>query len=70
MAKTAIDKLDWIIKIILTIICDPIVQGINRILRGRVIVGILWLITGGIFGIGWLIDIITVLIKKDIVFLA
>jgi hypothetical protein len=70
MAKTAIDKLDWIIKVILTIICDPIVQGINRILRGRVIIGILWIITVGIFGIGWLIDIITVLFKKNITFLA
>jgi hypothetical protein len=70
MARTAIDKLDWIIKIILTIICDPIVQGINRILRGRVIVGLLWIITVGIFGIGWIIDIVTVLLSKDITFLA
>ena len=70
MAKTAIDKLDWIVKLILTIFFDFIVQGINRILRGRVIIGILWLITGGIFGIGWIIDIITMLLKKDITFLA
>jgi len=70
MAKTAIDKLDWLIKLILTIFLDPLIQGINRILRGKVIIGILWLITGGIFGIGWLIDIITMLIRKDITFLA
>jgi TM2 domain-containing membrane protein YozV len=70
MAKTAIDKLGWVVKFILTFICDPLVQGINRILRGRVIIGILWIITCGLFGIGWLIDIITVLIKKDITFLA
>jgi len=70
MAKTAIDKLDWIIKVILTIFFDPIVQGINRILRGKVIFGLIWIITVGIFGIGWLIDIITVLFKKDITFLA
>jgi len=67
---TAIDKLDWIVKVILTIFFDPIVQGINRILRGRVIIGLLWIITVGIFGIGWLIDIITVIFKKDITFLA
>jgi len=67
---TAIDKLDWIVKVILTIFLDPIVQGINRILRGRVIIGILWIITGGIFGIGWLIDIITVIFNKKITFLA
>ena len=70
MAKTAIDKLDWVVKFILTFFLDPLVQGINRILRGRVIIGLLWIITCGIFGIGWLIDIITVLVKKDITFLA
>jgi len=67
---TAIDKLGWIVNIILTIFFDPIVQGINRILRGRVIIGLLWIITVGIFGIGWLIDIITVILKKKITFLA
>jgi hypothetical protein len=70
MAKTAIDKLGWLVVLILTIICDPIVQGINRILRGKVIIGLIWIITIGIFGIGWIIDIITVLLKKDITFLA
>jgi len=67
---TAIDKLGWIVNVILTIFFDPIVQGINRILRGRVIIGLLWIITVGIFGIGWLIDIITVILKKEIIFLA
>jgi len=71
MAKsTAIDKLGWIVNVILTIFFDPIVQGINRILRGRVIIGLLWIITVGIFGIGWIIDIITVIINKKITFLA
>jgi len=67
---TAIDKLGWIVNVILTIFLDPIVQGINRILRGRIIIGLLWIITVGIFGIGWLIDIITVIINKKITFLA
>ena len=67
---TAIDKLGWIANVILTIFFDPIVQGINRILRGRVIIGLLWIITCGIFGIGWIIDIITVILKKKITFLA
>ena len=70
MGRTVIDQLDWIVKLILTIFFDPIVQGINRILRGRVIIGLLWIITGGVFGIGWLIDIITMVINKDITFLA
>ena len=70
MARTAIDKLGWIVNLILTIFLDPLVQGINRILRGRIIVGLLWVLTGGIFGIGWLIDIITMILYKDIKFLA
>ena len=67
---TAIDSLGWLVGLILTIFLDPLVQGINRILRGRVIIGLLWIISGGIFGIGWLIDIVTMLIHKDITFLA
>ena len=70
MAKTAIDSLGWIVNLILTIFFDPIVQGINRILRGRIIIGIIWIFTVGIFGIGWIIDIITVLLYKRITFLA
>ncbi|MCL2209874.1 MAG: hypothetical protein FWC19_07205 [Treponema sp.] len=68
--KTEIDNLGWLVVMVLTIFFDPIVQGINRILRGKVIIGLLWVITGGIFGIGWIIDVITMLIHKDITFLA
>ncbi len=69
-ANTEIDKLDWIIKLILTIFVDPLVMGINRILRGRVVIGIIWIITGGLFGIGWIIDIVTMFLNKDITVLA
>jgi tryptophan-rich sensory protein len=71
MAKrTEIDKLGWPICLILTIFFDPLVQGINRVLRGNLIIGILWIVTGAIFGIGWIIDIVTMLLYKDITFLA
>jgi len=70
MAKTVIDQLGWLVNLVLTIFFDPIVQGINRVLRGRLIIGVLWIISGGVFGIGWVIDVITMLIKKDITFLA
>ena len=70
MAKTAIDGLGWPVVFILTFFFDPIVQGINRILRGKMIIGIIWIITGGIFGIGWIIDIVTMIIHKDITVLA
>jgi len=67
---TAIDNLGWGINLILTIFCDPVVQGINRILRGRLIIGVLWIITGGVFGVGWFIDIVTMIFHKDITVLA
>ena len=70
MAITAIDKLDWPVNLILTIFFDPLVQGINRILRSKELIGIIWIITGGIFGIGWVIDIYTMIVRKDITFLA
>jgi len=70
MARTIIDGLGWFINLILTIFFGPVVQGINRILRGRFLVGFFWIVTGGLFGIGWLIDIVTMLIYKDIIFLA
>ena len=71
MAKgTIIDDLGWLVNVILTILIGPIIQGINRLLRGRIIIGVLWIVTGGIFGIGWVIDIITLLVYKDITFLA
>jgi len=70
MGKTAIDSLDWIIRLILTIFLDPVVMGVNRVLRGKLIIGILWIITGGVFGVGWVIDVVTMLLYKDITVLA
>ena len=70
MAGTVIDNLGWLINLILTVFFDPLVQGINRVLRGRLLIGIIWIFTGGLFGIGWIIDILTMLLNKDITFLA
>lgn len=70
MAKTQIDSMDWTINLILTILIDPLWQGINRILRGKVIIGIIWILTSGLCFIGWIIDIYTMITKKDITFLA
>lgn len=34
--------------------------GIHRFMAGKIGTGILWLCTGGLFGIGWLVDFIMV----------
>lgn len=56
----AVDGLSKLVKFVLTLFFDPIIAGIYRILKGKLIIGIIWIVTGGLFGIGWLIDLITV----------
>lgn len=72
MAKNAMKGLPWILKIILVILYD--IQGIlQRLLSGNVtsiIVAIIMFLTGNLFGIMWIIDLITILVKKDITVLA
>lgn len=70
MAKGA-KSMNWILKIILVLIWD--LYGLIRRLENKSIVikllGIIFFIFGG-FGIIWLIDLITVLLKKDVIVLA
>lgn len=57
-----VDELPLIVKVLLVIFLDFIVYGIYRIANGKLLIGVLWIITGGFFGIGWIIDIITVIL--------
>ena len=39
--------------------------GIHKFYEERILLGIVYLLTGGLFGIGWLIDIFVLLFKPN-----
>ena len=71
--RKTLDSLPWIATLLLVIFVDGIYGGIYRITKGDtlgIVAGIVWIVTGGVFGIGWLIDLITVIVNKKITVLA
>lgn len=67
----SIKSTSWIVKILLVLLWD--IYGLIRRLENKSIViklfGIIFFIFGG-FGIIWLIDLITVIVSKDVTVLA
>ncbi len=45
------------------------VIGVHKFYEGRIGLGILYLLTGGLFGIGWFVDLILLLFKPNPYFL-
>ncbi len=41
--------------------------GIYRFYKGHILSGVVWLLTGGLLGIGWLIDVIWVALDKPLI---
>ncbi len=67
--RNTLKSLPWIVQILLVVFYD-IYGALVRISRGDVVgivVGVLQLVTGNFFGIFWIIDLVTILVKKDIV---
>lgn len=66
--RKALTELPWIAKLLLVIFYD--IYGIlKRISKGDtkgIVVGIIMIVTGNIFGIMWLVDLITVITKKEV----
>lgn len=40
------------------------VIGVHRFYEGKIATGLLWLFTGGLFGLGWFIDLLILIFKK------
>ena len=64
------DQIDWVVRLLLSIFFGWIVGGVYRICTGHVIAGILWLLTAGWGFIGWIIDVVSIILKKKIIFFA
>lgn len=57
--------LDYVVHLVLLIFVGVLWGGVIRIVRGKVVIGVLYILTGAFFGIGWLIDLINMLTKKN-----
>ena len=74
--RKTLRELPWIAKLILVIVYDiygalvRICKGIDEKDATALVVGIVQLVTGNIFGIMWIIDIVTVITKKEVTVLA
>ncbi|MCQ2547456.1 MAG: TM2 domain-containing protein [Clostridia bacterium] len=52
-----------LILVLLTIFLGML--GVPRFVNGKIGTGIIWLLTGGCFGIGWIVDIVKVSCSED-----
>lgn len=52
----------WIVTLLLCIFLGEF--GIHRFYAGKIVMGLVYLFTGGLFGVGWIIDIIFIACKR------
>lgn len=64
----AINNLPFILRLIFALpVVDGIVYGIYRICKGKVLIGVLWIFFGA--AILWIVDLLSIIFCKKIVFL-
>ncbi len=49
----------WLLTLLLGIFLGEL--GIHRFYAGKVVSGLIWMFTGGLCGIGWLVDVILII---------
>ena len=66
--RKALKDLPWIAKLLLVIIGDfyGILFRISRGDTAGIVIGILQFVTGNFFGIFWIIDLVTIITKKEV----
>ena len=70
--RKSLAGLPWALKLVLVIFYD-IYGALFRISKGDtagIVIGVLQIITGNFFGIFWIIDLVTVITKKEVTVLA
>lgn len=68
----ALKNLDQVVKIILHILLGGWYGGLYRISLGdtkNIVMGVIWILTGGFFIVGWVFDLISIIKKEDLSFL-
>ena len=53
---------NWVVALLLCIFLGEL--GIHRFYVGKIGTGIIYLLAGGLFGIGWVVDLILIIVGK------